>query len=223
MSEPTANPGTPSPTPPDPAQITATPPAPAPDASKVTATPPKPAAPAKPPAKPPAKTGKSRRFFLFDALGLAWAALAASLAGMVLGTVRFLYPNVLFEPPSQFKVGTADRYEDGKVNERYKDQGAWIVRLRDDRLGKDIIYALSTTCTHLGCTPNWLEKEGKFKCPCHGSGFKITGINFEGPAPRPLERWAIKKEADGTIVVDKSKKFQQEMGQWTNTDSFIEV
>ena len=84
-----------------------------------------------------------------------------------------------------------------------------------------IIYALSTTCTHLGCTPNWLEREEKFKCPCHGSGFKITGINFEGPAPRPLERWAIGIGEDGQIVVDKSQKFQQEMGQWNNPESFI--
>ena len=38
-------------------------------------------------------------------------------------------------------------------------------------------------CTHLGCTPNWLEAEQKFKCPCHGSGFYKDGINFEGPAP----------------------------------------
>ena len=44
--------------------------------------------------------------------------------------------------------------------------------------------------------------EQKFKCPCHGSGFYITGINFEGPAPRPLERWAISIGDDGQLVVD---------------------
>ena len=124
---------------------------------------------------------------------------------MVLGTLRFLFPNVLSEPPSKFKVGFPDSYEEGKVVERFKDQNAWIVR--ND--GK--IYALSTTCTHLGCTPNWLEGEQKFKCPCHGSGFYISGINFEGPAPRPLERYAIRIGDDGQIEVDKSKKFQEEM------------
>ena len=50
----------------------------------------------------------------------------------------------------------------------------------------------ASVCTHLGCTPNWLEGEQKFKCPCHGSGFYKDGINFEGPAPRPLERYAIR-------------------------------
>ena len=83
-------------------------------------------------------------------------------------------------------------YEEGKVEDKFKEIGSWVIRYQDDR-SRDIIYALSTTCTHLGCTPNWLEADKKFKCPCHGSGFKITGVNFEGPAPRPLERWAIRK------------------------------
>ena len=83
------------------------------------------------------------------------------------------------------------------------------------------IYALSTTCTHLGCTPNWLATENKFKCPCHGSGFYKTGINFEGPAPRPLERYRISLAEDGQILIDKSKKFQQEKGEWNNPESFL--
>jgi cytochrome b6-f complex iron-sulfur subunit len=198
-----------------------------PDAANTTSTP---AAPATPPAaaskpappKTPAKPGKAdRRGFLATMFltwwGIAWTTLTASLVGMLLGTVRFLFPNVLSEPPSKFKVGDPDQYEEGKVVERFKDQGAWIVR------NGGIIYALSTTCTHLGCTPNWLEREGKFKCPCHGSGFKITGVNFEGPAPRPLERWAIGIADDGQLTVDKSKKFQKELGQWSDTDSFIKV
>ena len=82
---------------------------------------------------------------------------------------------------------------------------------------------LSTTCTHLGCTPNSLSAEAKFKCPCHGSGFRLTGVNFEGPAPRPLERFAIRLADDGQIVVDKTKKFQQEKGEWAAPDAFLEL
>jgi cytochrome b6-f complex iron-sulfur subunit len=186
----------------------------------------KPAAPAppKPAAKPVAK-GKERRFFLiafFGALFGTWAATAwttfvASMGLMGLGTLRFLYPNVLSEPPSKIKVGFPDNYEEGKVVERYKDQNTWVVR-------KDgVIYALSTTCTHLGCTPNWLEREQKFKCPCHGSGYFISGVNFEGPAPRPLERWAISVGDDGQLVVDKSRSFHAERDEWKNADSFIKV
>lgn len=183
----------------------------------------KPAMPAKPaaPAKAPAKAGaqESRRDFLgvMSWFAAAWAAFSATMLAMTLGTVRFLFPNVLSEPPSKFKVGFPDQFEDGKVVERFKDQNAWIVKHQ----GK--IYALSTTCTHLGCTPNWLEAAQKFKCPCHGSGFFITGVNFEGPAPRPLERWAISIGEDGQIVVDKSKKFQKELGQWDNPESYLKA
>jgi cytochrome b6-f complex iron-sulfur subunit len=209
---------------------------PAPDAPKpepTTAVTEKPAAkpaPVKPAAKPaaakaaPGKAAPGRRFFLFSMLGswvaLAWTTFTLSMVGMLLGTVRFLFPNVLSEPPSSFKAGYIDSYEPNIVSDRFKDQGAWVIRARDEG-GRDTIYALSTTCTHLGCTPNWLENDKKFKCPCHGSGFKISGVNFEGPAPRPLERYAIQRTEDGQILVDKSRKFQKEMGQWDSPDSYI--
>lgn len=215
------------PTPP-PTGDAATPPAagaaPPPAATAATAAPPKPAAaPPKPPA-PAAKAGADRRSVVIGMLtspfAIAWVAFSASAVGLTLGTVRFLFPNVLSEPPSTFKAGYASAYEDGKVDDRFKEMGAWVIRARDDR-GRDIIYALSTTCTHLGCTPNWLEGEKKFKCPCHGSGFRMSGVNFEGPAPRPLERYAIRRTEDGQIVVDKSRKFQRELGQWEDGDSYI--
>lgn len=159
----------------------------------------------------------SRRSF-FTWLAVAWGAFAAALGIASTATVRFLFPNVLFEPVSTFKAGFPEDYAQDKVDERWKEKySTWIVRT------SEIIYALSTTCTHLGCTPNWLESESKFKCPCHGSGFYMTGINFEGPAPRPLERWRVILGDDGQIVIDKSKKFQWEKGEWTDPDSFIRV
>jgi cytochrome b6-f complex iron-sulfur subunit len=204
--------------------ITDSPPAqaekPAALAAKPAAAAPKPAAAAKPSAKPSAKSVERRGFLMLlvgSWFAAAWAAFIATMALWFLGTLRFLFPNVLTEPPSRIKVGFPDTYEDGKVTDRFKDQNTWIVR------NQGLIYALSTTCTHLGCTPNWLEREQKFKCPCHGSGFYISGINFEGPAPRPLERWAVAIGDDGQIVVDKSKKFQFERGDWSNPESFIKV
>jgi cytochrome b6-f complex iron-sulfur subunit len=175
----------------------------------------KPAAPAK--AATPAKKG--RRGFLAELatwFGIAWATFSVSMAAMTLGTVRFMFPNVTAEPPSTFKAGPPEQFEPGVVVERFKQEyGTWIVRIENK------IFALSTTCTHLGCTPNWLENEQKFKCPCHGSGFYKDGTNFEGPAPRPLERWKIGMSDDGQILVDKSRKFQKELGQWSDPDASI--
>jgi len=178
----------------------------------------------KPPAKPKpaaAKKGETRRDFI-TWIGVAWTTFSLSMLAMVLGTVRFLFPNVLSEPPSTFRAGDVNTFEDGVVTDKFKDLGAWIIRGRDDD-NRDIIYALSTTCTHLGCKPNWLEGEKKFKCPCHGSGFFISGVNFEGPAPRPLERYAVRRTEDNQVLVDKSRKFQKELNQWGESDSYILV
>jgi cytochrome b6-f complex iron-sulfur subunit len=175
-------------------------------------------------AKPSAAEVAERRAFLFglSALAVGFTALGATLAVWTLGTVRFMFPNILREPPSRFLVGTPDKFPPGQVEERFKAQfGVWIVNAEYN--GQQQIVALKSVCTHLGCTPNWLEAEQKFKCPCHGSGFYKDGINFEGPAPRPLERYAISLASNGEIEVDKSRIFQEEMGQWADPSSYIPV
>jgi len=157
-------------------------------------------------------------------LGLAWGAFSAASAAALAATGRFMFPNVLNEPPQQFKIGLPSEYGIG-VDERWKDTfGVWIVRTPDD----DIVhltgfFALITVCTHLGCTPNYLAAENKFKCPCHGSGYHLSGVNFEGPAPRPLERARIVLADDGQILVDKSRHYQQELGQWVDPEAFLKA
>ncbi len=160
------------------------------------------------------ETVDRRTFIKWAALG--WTAFAAVVGGYGTLLLRYLFPNVLFEPKQSFRAGYPDDYVVGEVSENFKEtQAVWIVR------DAEKIFALSTVCTHLGCTPNWLENEGKYKCPCHGSGFYKNGINFEGPAPRPLERFKITQAPDGEIIVDKTKKFQQEKGEWNDPESYI--
>jgi cytochrome b6-f complex iron-sulfur subunit len=214
------------------AEAAAKAPAVVPDAKKAKAkeaivVPPMPVKPdyAKPAA---AKSGKEaaaeRRAFIFglSALAVGFGSLTATAAAWTLGSVRFMFPNILREPPSRFTVGTPDKFPPGQVDERFKaSNGVWIVNAEYN--GQQQIFALKSVCTHLGCTPNWLEAEQKFKCPCHGSGFYKDGINFEGPAPRPLERYAISIASNGEIEVDKGRIFQEEMGQWADPTSFIAV
>ena len=159
----------------------------------------------------------NRREFLSWSV-LAWGAFIAATTGALSIVLRYMFPNVLFEPQNSFKAGYPEDYETGVVDERWKEKyGVWIVRTTEG------IYALAAICTHLGCTPNWLPAENKFKCPCHGSGFNKLGVNFEGPAPRPLERYRISLAEDGQILIDKSKKYQQEKGQWNDPESFLTV
>ncbi len=155
-------------------------------------------------------------------LAIGFIALGGVLTLWTLATVRFMFPNVLREPPSKFKVGSRDGFSAGQVQTKYKAQyGIWVVNTQYH--GEQQLVALKSVCTHLGCTPNWLEAEQKFKCPCHGSGYYKDGINFEGPAPRPLERYAIQIADDGQVEIDKSRTFQEEMGEWGDPACFIPV
>ena len=121
---------------------------------------PAPPAPPKPaPPKPAAKeTVVTRRSFL-SWMTLAWTAFTASMLAAVTATARFMFPNVLFEPPPTFKAGYPNEIQAGQVDERFKQRFAvWLVRTAFDPYpNAEGIFALSTVCTHLGCTPNWLE------------------------------------------------------------------
>ena len=146
----------------------------------------------------------SRRDF-FTRLG--WGGFGIFTGFSLLAFLRSAFPRVLFQPPATFKAGLPSDYAVGEVSEKYKqDQRVWIVR---EEAG---IYAVFAKCTHLGCTPRWLAAENKFKCPCHGSGFYKSGLNFEGPAPRPLDRLKVTVGDDGQLVVDKSKILRMEAG-----------
>jgi cytochrome b6-f complex iron-sulfur subunit len=203
----------------------------APAAKKRIEVPPMPAKPdyARPKAGA-ADDGSTRRGFFAAAAGVVFgSSLAIGFTSLAvthlmwgLGLARFMFPNILIEPPTRFKVGFPDSLSPGQVETKFIPQfGVWVVRYEFD--GQPMIFAIKSVCTHLGCTPNWLEAEQKFKCPCHGSGFYKDGINFEGPAPRPLERYSISLAEDGQLLVDKSRTFQQELGQWKDPASFVMV
>jgi len=138
---------------------------------------------------------------------LVWSAVAAFLVAWFLAFFRFFLPRTLFEPATSFKIGYPEEYGlgvDTKFQQKYR---IWIDRTPDR------IFVIYARCTHLGCTPDWKPSENKFKCPCHGSGYDSEGINFEGPAPRPMDRAKVDIAPDGQILVDVSKLYQWPKGQ----------
>ncbi|MGA3213461.1 MAG: Rieske 2Fe-2S domain-containing protein [Terriglobales bacterium] len=143
---------------------------------------------------------RSRRRF-------AWSCVIAFLASWFIAFLRFFFPRVLFEPATVFKIGLPSDYALG-VDEKWLQKFRIWVDRTPDRLF--VIYA---RCTHLGCTPDWKPGENKFKCPCHGSGYDNEGINFEGPAPRPMDRAKVAMAPDGQIVVDVSRLYSWPKGQ----------
>jgi cytochrome b6-f complex iron-sulfur subunit len=130
-------------------------------------------------------------------------------------TVRFFFPRTLFEPKTRFKIGYAGDFGLGVDTKFQQAQRIWVVR------DPGSIFVIYAKCTHLGCTPDWKESENKFKCPCHGSGFDTEGVNFEGPAPRPMDRAHVELDPEGQIVVDTARLFGPT--EWKKTGTFIPV
>ncbi len=179
------------------------------DESSAVAAPPATKAPARPAAKPAPvvvesvpdpPVNKTRR-------RIVWLSVAGFLTYCFLSFVRFFLPRSITEPSSTFKIGFPGDYAMG-VDTKYQQQYRIWVDKTSDRLF--VVYA---RCTHLGCTPDWKASENKFKCPCHGSGYDSEAINFEGPAPRPMDRAHVELDAEGQIVVDVSRLFQKPKGE----------
>lgn len=155
----------------------------------------------------------TRRELVSRGLTIAgWGSFALVLGSGTTQTIRFMYPRIVFQPPSKFRIGTpeaflategsADTYGILLVDERWKSRHRFFVVREPSR-----VYAASGRCPHLGCTVNWFGDQRVFKCPCHGSEFHSNGENFAGPAPRPLDRYWIELNTDGQLVVDTSIVF----------------
>ncbi len=137
----------------------------------------------------------------------AWAAFAAFMTAWFIAFFRFFLPRTLFEPATSFKIGYPADFGlgvDTKFQQKFR---IWVDRTPDR------IFVIYARCTHPGCTPDWKPAENKFKCPCHGSGYDSEGVNFEGPAPRPMDRAKVEIAPDGQILVDVSKLYQWPKGQ----------
>lgn len=177
---------------------------------------PAPPAPAKPPLPPVAKTPPATPNIVESTTDppvnkmrrrIVWASITGFLVTCFLMFLRFFLPRAIFEPSSTFKIGSPADYALGVDTKWQQQYRIWVTKT-SDRLF--VIYA---RCTHLGCTPDWKASENKFKCPCHGSGYDSEGINFEGPAPRPMDRAHVELDAEGQIVVDIARLYDWEKGK----------
>ncbi|MGE5326013.1 MAG: ubiquinol-cytochrome c reductase iron-sulfur subunit [Deltaproteobacteria bacterium] len=135
----------------------------------------------------------SRRDFFSE---VAAGALSVAAVGATIVTIKYLSPNVLFEPPTRFRVGTPDDFPLNSVT-YFQDQKVYIVRTRDGGF-----FAETAVCTHLGCITQWNPEAGQIQCPCHGSKFNRDGKVENGPAPKPLPHFALRLMPDGTLMVD---------------------
>jgi len=132
-----------------------------------------------------------------DFLGMAamWSAACAMLFGLI-GLLRLPKAAVLPSPSKRFRVTLPESLAAG---EPYIPAGRPVAMFRDS----EGVYAVSITCTHLGCV---VKTDAKgFHCPCHGSQFGLDGSVVKGPAPTALPWLAVKQSGPGVYVVDEGK------------------
>jgi cytochrome b6-f complex iron-sulfur subunit len=149
---------------------------------------------------------------------IVWASVVGFLTTCFLMFLRFFLPRSILEPSSKFSVGFPSDYALGVDTKWQQQYRIWVDKTSDR------IFVIYARCTHLGCTPDWKASENKFKCPCHGSGYDSEGINFEGPAPRPMDRASVELDAEGRILVDVGKLHSWPKGgpnQFNDKDAYI--
>jgi menaquinol-cytochrome c reductase iron-sulfur subunit len=146
-----------------------------------------------------------RAFFLTMVYGL-WAAMGAAVS--IPAVVYLLFPPKLRPETEWDEAGDVTRMVPNSpvemVFRRNRVDGwriqsekstAWAVKQDNGQ-----IIAFAPQCTHLGCAYHWDDGKRQFLCPCHTSVFSLDGKVVSGPAPRPLDRYAVKIENNKLLV-----------------------
>ena len=144
-----------------------------------------------PGAEPDSPDMQRRTIFVLGCVGMG-----AATVGFAAATVRFLVPNVLYEPSRRFTIGNPTDFPAGSAT-----------FLPDRRLyvfsSPDGLFCISSICTHLGC--NVRHVGSGFECPCHGSRYDENGRVISGPAPKALAWYALTLSPRDELIVDLDK------------------
>lgn len=169
--------------------------------------------------------GLSRRQLLRTALG---TGIGLWLLEVLAGTVAFAWPNLAGGFGAKVVVGDLEALAAKPATQgtsvrdgapAYLPEARAFVALVDPSVaispGESLtgegeetnLRTLYQRCTHLGCKPNFCDRNFWFECPCHGSRFDRLGekVALLGPAPRGLDRFAHTVDADGVVTIDTGK------------------
>ncbi len=147
--------------------------------------------------------GVSRRDYLRTAWKVLGLVAAAEFATVL---VAFLWPRakgVGEQRTAVIEAGPVAEFTPASVTAFPKGR-FYLVRLADGGF-----LALSSRCSHLGCSVPWDEKTKTFPCPCHASVFDMTGNVNSPPAPRALDLYPVRIEA-GVVRVETRSPVQRQ-------------
>jgi menaquinol-cytochrome c reductase iron-sulfur subunit len=152
----------------------------------------------------PAEGGSRRRF-----LGLT-AVLGAAMGAMLGYPIGRIFAAPIFSSVRRTEkwvpVGPTSDFSEGRKTAQYsyEHQDGWYTALRTRNIvvakRGDEWLAISTECTHAGCSVLWSQEQDRFLCPCHGAEFNPDGSVAKPPAPAPLTRLQT-RVANGQLEV----------------------
>jgi cytochrome b6-f complex iron-sulfur subunit len=168
--------------------------------------------------------GLSRRQLIRRSIG---AGVGLWLLEVGAGTIGFLWPNLSSGFGGEITLGDIDTVSGSPAVQgitlkdgapAYFSEARAYIQLVDPSLGfqdgdspdgsgqTTNVRTLYQRCPHLGCKPNFCDRNYWFECPCHGSRYDRLGIKVQelGPAPRGLDRFASSVE-NGVLTVNTSK------------------
>jgi len=128
-----------------------------------------------------------KSLFAFIPLGAAFAGITAMGVGFISPNKREVERRIFTIHLDELEINATRRFKD------LRGRDLMIVRT-----GENEVKALSTVCTHLGCTVSWQDDKQQFYCPCHQGIFDKDGKVLSGPPPRPLDNYKV--ELDGKNV-----------------------
>jgi cytochrome b6-f complex iron-sulfur subunit len=138
------------------------------------------------------KENESRRDFITRFAPMTfWGSVVVWTGSLA----RFTLPTLLPQETKKLKIGLPADFPSGTVKTFEEER---VVLFSDDKG----LFAISTTCTHLGCVVKWTGTG--FDCPCHGSVFNVDGDIKKGPAPKGLNWHKIDQLPSGQLAIDLS-------------------
>ena len=150
----------------------------------------------------------TRRVFI---LGGFWSSMFLATVGVLGAPLDFLWPRRRAAGFGGTFFVSADQVpEPGAEPVRLPQGRFYLSHLAPGQEGSEGgLLAIYQKCTHLGCTVPWRpdfrfhDTTGWYRCPCHGSTYtKGAAILVFGPAPRPLDLFAIEAKENGDLVVN---------------------
>ncbi|HEY3131473.1 MAG TPA: ubiquinol-cytochrome c reductase iron-sulfur subunit [Acidobacteriota bacterium] len=140
-------------------------------------------------------SANSRRGFLEIIFWMLSALLAGLLSTVTLGGILSPIFRKQRSLAQELDLGGMQQYSENVPVAKQVEvllQDGWNQQRQESRFyvvrtGSSAV-VLSPVCTHLGCQVEWDAKDQKFRCPCHGGIYNISGQVVGGPPPRPLEQ-----------------------------------